>query len=213
MNKQELKRAFGKIRPSRALIEQTVERLNAARLSPQEDVRAARMLTYKLAGAMCALALVLSVGVSVIGQGSVPMETAKRISEGGQPLTAQTPTPLDGDTPPQAVAQLQSKTAPLQQPWIVVYGTVSGCYFSDRAEYKNYCLVQIEQTALYAQQGEAETALPTDNGMVAVIDTAQDSVLFDALLGSMSEPIYLCMVQQELDGVLTWQIVDFEFQK
>ena len=65
MNKQDIKTALNKIKPSEALIEDTIKKANELRYndSRKRSVFSFEAFNFKLAGAVCAFAIVLTLGI------------------------------------------------------------------------------------------------------------------------------------------------------
>ena len=64
MKEQDLRRCFSKIKPSESLVSDTIRRINEA--GERQSARASFRFSYRLASAMCALVLVIGLGVAVL---------------------------------------------------------------------------------------------------------------------------------------------------
>lgn len=211
MNKQDLKAALNKIKPSESLVESTLKKANELRYNNERKHSpfAFEGFNFKLAGAVCAFAIVLCLGIFAGSNGLFTVEKNPPIEEvnlrhAEEVTDAQKENILPTDT---ALIMIEdAKKA--NSNWAVIEGVVSGSYPSSSNENKVHYLVQIDDVKLCDL---ADTSLASDfeNGLVAVFDTETGDEKFNELLNLMSSPIYIRLEIDSTNEETDWKIVDF----
>ena len=135
MKEQDLKRCFSKIKPSESLVSDTIRKINEA--EGKQSARAGFRFSYRLASAMCALVLVLGLGVAVLynptmipkaheGESESPMSLVS-----GRAMTDDVSTE-SAVTPDESVlSRMVSEAAAAGDDYAVFFGDLDGCYFGD----------------------------------------------------------------------------------
>ena len=213
MNKQDLKAALSKIQPREALIEETLKKANELRY--KETVKrpafAFEGFNFKLAGAVCAFALVLSLGIFAGVNGFFTEEKNPPIEEVSfrhlEEITeAQQKSELSSEKASVMVEEAKKENAH----WAVIEGVISGCYPSNTSsENKIRYLVQIDDVSLYDFESDSLTATAFENGLVAAFDAESGDEKFNYLINLMSAPIYIRLEADNTNEETSWKIIDF----
>lgn len=228
MKKEDLRKAFGKIKPSDALIDETLMLLRTGEKRSERRERITFSFTYRLAGAMCAFAIMVVVGITfgkdiILSPAEDTPGTYGRDAfnnvEAFRPNSA--PAGMEADMlvdatekeelneselnakKTLAVAELVSKGESLGERWTVVYGTLDGCYFVSDS-----CVAAI---SVIENCGGAELGL-SDNTLIAEIqleDGAGESDISDAV-GS-----FVCLLVADGSDVesVSYKIADCDVLK
>lgn len=138
MKKQELRAALDKIRPDEALIGATLNRIEERRQNERMSDRGTSYgFTYRLASAVCALLLMIGLGVMVSQNPAIaPVEGGTEgmedrlapIAETGEDDTHVVPLPTDAS---ERLGGMVSRAAEEGGDWLVVQGTLEGCFFGE----------------------------------------------------------------------------------
>ena len=216
MTKQDLREAFAKINPRGELVEDTIRKVSEQRnRAAQKEPFFSRVLRYRMVAATCALALVLVTGIIA---GRERFGTENTPNAGSAVESRQV-----ARTPSIHMYTLEEETEQLKRfintaeaaggNWVVICGTVDGCYFDDRSEKDGYCVTQIEASALCAHNisGITEEDL-VEGGVIAEFD-GNDEEKLNELLATFSGTAYLRLVQKDNYEFIRWELVDFELKK
>ena len=223
MKKEDLRKAFGKIKPSEALIDDTLTLLRTGEKRSERRERSTFSFTYRLAGAMCAFAIMVGVGVAfgkdiilspaedtpgAYGRDAFNEVDAFRPNSAPSGMEADmlVETPRNDELDESelnankslAVAELVSKGESLGGKWTVVYGTLDGCYFLSDS-----CVAAI---SVIENCGGAELEI-SDNTLVAELqleDGAGESELFDAV----GDFVCLLVAEDSDVGSVSYKIAD-----
>ena len=223
MRKEDLREAFGKIKPSETLIDDTLMLLRTGERRSEKRERSTFSFTYRLAGAMCAFAIMVGVGVT-LGKDIIlsPSEDtpaaygreafnqvdvfrpnvapsgmeADMIVEGAknEGLTAEA---LESQKTV-AVAELTGKGEALSGEWSVVYGTLDGCYFVSDG-----CIAAI---SVIENCGGTAFEL-TDNALVAELQFETDAEK-QSFAEAVGESVCLLATEISGEGSVSYRIVD-----
>ena len=213
MNKQDIKISLDKIRPSEKLIEDTIRKANEIRYNENKKRSAFTFeaFNFKLAGAVCAFALVLSLGIFAGVNGFFTEEKNPPIEEvnfrHSEEITeAQQKSGLSSEKASFMVEEAKKENAH----WAVIEGVISGCYPSNTSsENKIRYFVQIDDVNLYDFESDSLTASDFENGLVAAFDVESGDEKFNDLINLMSAPIYIRLEADNTNEETSWKIIDF----
>ena len=212
MNKQDLKAALSKIKPSEKLIEDTIKKANELRYNENGKRSAFTFedFNFKLAGAVCAFALVLSLGIFAGSNGFFTKEKNPPIEEinfrhSEEMTEAQQKSGSSSETA--SVMIEEAKKASYN--WAVIEGVISGCYPSPtQSENKIHYFVQIDDINVCGI-GADTSASDFESGLVAAFDTEAGDEKFNDLINSMSATVYIRLEADNTNEETAWKIVDF----
>jgi hypothetical protein len=133
MKEQDLRRCFAKIKPSESLVSDTIRRIGEA--EEKRSARSSFRFSYRLASAVCALVLVLGLGVAVLynpmmipksyeTESASPMSlvSGRNVNEGAATEPNVTP---DSAT----LSRMTSDAEKSGGDYAVFFGNLDGCYF------------------------------------------------------------------------------------
>ena len=219
MKKEDLREAFGKIKPSDALIDDTI---NAIRTGQRVNTRREKNsfgFTYRLAGAMCAFAVLLGVGVT-FGKDIVvrPYEdtpaayerTAFNDVEVFRPVTSPAGLEADAiipsapesdseeldDKKSEAIVALKEKAKELGEGWSLIYGTVDGCYFVGE---DCFAILSVEEICSGSSLESEESAI--------VIENEGDE---QSLVDSIGSKVCALILPQTADGQTEYKVEEIK---
>lgn len=226
MRKEDLREAFGKIKPSDALIDDTINAIRNGQRVNSRNEKNGFAFTYRLAGAMCAFAVLIGVGVT-FGKDIVlrPSEdtpatyerTAFNDVDVFRPATI--PTGLEADSiipsAPQndseelpeikseAIAELEEKAEAFGEGWSVIYGTVDGCYFVDE---NCFAIFSVEQVC-------AGSSLTGEESAIVIAPDAENDGEEQRLVDSIGSKVCALVIPQETDGDTRYTVSEIKILK
>lgn len=216
MNKQDIKISLDKIRPSEKLIEDTIRKANEIRYNENKKRSAFTFeaFNFKLAGAVCAFAIILTLGIFAGSNGFFTEEKNPPIEEVNFRHAEQITDVAKKRAMPSNAALVMVEDAKNENSaWAVIEGVVSGCYPSSSNENKTHYLVQIDDVNLYELGSDTSSPSDFENGLVAAFDTEAEAEKFNDLLNLMSSPIYIRLEKDNTNEGTDWKIVDFSPQE
>lgn len=224
MRKEELRASLGRIRPEEALIQQTL-----LRVQEQKERQARRFhpfaYTYRLAGAMCALLLLVGMGLGVAGDRiSSPVadtpDTYTRtqfndvaepaiLSQEHDPVAADQGT-LPADTTESArieaaVKELREIARQLDCDWVLLQGQVNGCYFLPGQDEVSVCAVALGVDQIHDASSESILVEDMVSAEIRFTDGAQMQTFVDA----MGAKLCLILIPNEGASESTLQIEEY----
>ena len=212
MNKQDLKAALNKIKPREELIEETIKKANELRYneSKKRSAFTFEAFNFKLASAVCAFALVLSLGIFAGANGFFTEEKNPPIEEinfrhSEEMTEAQQKSGSSSETASMMIEEAEKANSS----WAVIEGVISGCYPSPtQSENKIHYFVQIDDITVCGI-GSDTSASDFEGGLVAAFDTEAGDEKFNELLNLMSSTIYVRLEADDTNKETSWKIVDF----
>lgn len=211
MKKDDIKSALGKIEPSEELIQATLLKMQEQKQKEKKNIfsfLSSFMSTpvYRYAGAFCALALVVVIGVAVFGNGvqkpsgvhSRNMDSTGVTSDTGINMVAFT---LD-DYEHESAAVLK--------------GTLKACFMSvaDASADGSVASGALEIAVSSVEDGAGYVALNGAAGTsisARIYFASQEEI--NTLVGLMNEEVYFSLVPEEKDGEAVWKVTDFSLEK
>lgn len=133
MKEQDLKRCFSKIKPSERLVNDTIRKIDEAERA--ESTRPAFRFSYRLASAVCALVIVLGLGVAVLYNPT--MIPKAQDAESASPMSLASGRTADDDQSAQTtavadtavLARMNADAEAEGGEYKVFFGSLDGCYF------------------------------------------------------------------------------------
>lgn len=213
MKKDDIKSALGKIEPSEELIQATLLKMQEQKQREKKNIfsfLSSFMSTpvYRYAGAFCALALVVVIGVAVFGNGgqkpsgvhSRNMDSTGATSDTGINMVAFT---LD-DYEHESAA--------------IVKGALKACFLSvgtgKEVADGSVASGALEIAVSNVEDGAGYVALEGVSGTsisAKIYFASQEEI--NTLVGLMSEEMYFSIVPEEKDGEAFWKVIDFSVEK
>lgn len=218
MKKDDIKSALGKIEPSEDLIQATLIKMKEQKQKEKKSIFSLigsfmGSPAYRYAGAFCAIALVVVIGVTVFGNGGIknteqnPSNVYSRNADN---------TGVTSDTGINMVAfaldDYEHETA------AVLKGKLKACFLSVVTEEEasdgsvasgalEIAVESVEDGAGYiALNGAACTSISAK-----IYFASQEEI--NALVGLMSEDVYFSLVPEEKDGEAVWKVIDFSLER
>lgn len=220
MKKQELYASLEKIKPDEKLIRATLEKIEQQK-EKQERKSSFFAVSYKLASAACALAIVVCVGIfagkdaiispvedtpDTYSPSSFALNALPKEAE-DEPFTADEPSDVKTDETEQAGAELLSRAAELSGDWQVIQGTIDGMYFvPNAADGEGDCLTAVKVERTIGSQGDSD--LPISDGYISVSVNLDGDLSADELAQAMGARVCAILVATEQSGKPVWQITD-----
>ncbi len=211
MNKQDLKAALNKIKPSESLVESTLKKANELRYNNERKRSAFTFegFNFKLASAVCAFAIVLSLGIFAGSNGFFTVEKNPPIEEVNfRHAEEMNDTQQKNDSSSDAALIMIEDAKKENSSWAVIEGVVSGAYPASSNEGKIHYLVQIDEIKL-CDIADKSLESVFENGLVAAFDTEVGDEKFGELLNFMSSPMYIRVERDSMSEETDWKIVDF----
>ncbi len=208
MKRQELRDCFDRIRPREELIRSTLERING-----REEARSAArvMPTYafatRLAGALCALLLLIGIGVLVGRDAIVAPDTLPASDERMAPMTIDGQ--KDGGEPTAGGAvlvgceQMIEDAKAYGSAWAVCSATVDAVYFKSETEGIATLSLQTVADCSVSDWTDGEQTL------VAAFDAVSEDMR--ALVDRMGEEVLVALHTESRDGESVWVIHEVQF--
>lgn len=215
MKEQDLRRCFAKIKPSESLVSDTIRRIGEA--EEKRSARSSFRFSYRLASAVCALVLVLGLGVAVLynptmipksyeTESASPMSlvSGRNVNEGA--ATEPTVTPND-DVLSRMTGDARSAGGEYGD-YAVFFGNLDGCYFDgvtpEDAEHgvMYHCTLTftVNEEDLTASSGA--TALFIDEGAIRADVYVYDADTMDMILGSCADHVYVRLAVERGEWVV-----------
>ena len=213
MKKDDIKSALGKIEPSEELIQATLLKMQEQKQKEKKSIFSIissfmGSSIYRYAGAFCAIALVVVIGVAVLGNGG---QKPSRVHSRNMDNTGVT-----SDTGINMVAftldDYEHETA------AVVKGTLKACFLSvvtdEEAADGSVAGGALEIVVSSVEDGAGYTALEGASGTsisAKIYFASQEEI--NTLVGLMAEEMYFSIVPEEKDGEAVWKVIDFSLEK
>lgn len=218
MKKDDIKSALGKIEPSEELIQATLLKMKEQKQQEKKSIfsRIGSFMgspVYRYAGAFCALALVVVVGIAVLNNGGIKNteQNPSNINSRNVENTGAT-----SDTGINIVAftldDYEHETA------AVVKGKLKACFLSvvtdEEAADGSVAGGALEITVSSVEDGAGYVALADVSGTsisAKIYFASQEEI--NTLVGLMSEEMYFSIVPEEKDGEAVWKVIDFSLER
>ena len=211
MKKDDIKSALGKIEPSEELIQATLLKMKEQKQKEKKSIFSIISSfmgspVYRYAGAFCAIALVVVIGVAVLGNGG---QKPSRVHSRNMDNTGVT-----SDTGINMVAftldDYEHETAAMLR------GTLKACFMSvaDEATDGSVASGALEIVVSSVEDGAGYTALEGASGTsisAKIYFASQEEI--NTLVGLMAEEMYFSIVPEEKDGEAVWKVIDFSIEK
>lgn len=188
MKKEELRNTLHQIQPDEALIRRTLDGIHEKR-----NIRPPRKFTvssmYKLAGAMCALILIVGVGIMIPYMNVNPSDTpGSDVQPGVIDYPAKNGTDetgkIDAD---EAAEKLILQASELEENWVLIEGTMGDIYFRSSENGIFDCAVAIRSVTVRESSQSGTMSIPNSGeDIIAKISFTDDIEMekFPELLGS-----------------------------
>lgn len=208
MNERELRKALGRVQPSEELIRKTLNRIEEKRREERPVYRVpAYGFTRRLAGAMCALVLLVGLGIAGLQGNPDLVPHVVREGETGS-VHQQVPDDLPGTGEWEAtMATLVAEAKSSSEGYAVARGFLEGCYFAEVSEaeaaagvlYRCVLAVRVDEIT-------AQTAALTQGTQLQVEYLLHEEEALQALLNTVGSRAGLWLVPGEAGA---WQMQDF----
>lgn len=216
MKKDDIKSALSKIEPSEELIQATLLKMQEQKQKEKKNILSflsSFMSTpaYRYAGAFCALALVVVIGVAVFGNGGI---TGRGQNPSGVHSRNMDNTGVTSDTGINMVAftldDYEHESA------AVLKGTLKACFMSvaDASADGSVASGALEIAVSSVEDGAGYVALNGAAGTsisARIYFASQEEI--NTLVGLMNEEVYFSLVPEEKDGEAVWKVTDFSLEK
>lgn len=160
MKKEDLRAALHQVQPDEALIQRTLKMAHEQK-EPKSRRRPYYTFGYRLAGALCALVLVIGIGAMVVDFPTSNNPDDLVASPVGIPspgtsddISSGETDSLDKVTVDAAVEELRVKAAELPSDWILLQGTLQDIYFRSAENGVSVCAIAIQITKVWETDGE-----------------------------------------------------------
>ena len=215
MKKEEIFASFEKIQPDEKLIRETLDRIELQKVK-QERKLSFFSASHKLASAMCALAIVICVGIfagkdtlispvedtpDAYAPSSFALNALPKEAD-DEPLASEEPDDKSSDAAEQAGATLLSRAAELSGDWQVVQGTLDGIYFTPDENGTTKCLTAITLEKVLGFNGDSKLSLA--NGCISASTSSEVDIA-----SAMGSRVCVILTATEQSGETVWQINDF----
>ena len=211
MNKQQLKKCFDRITPGEELMRSTLEAVHAAQAGQGQTVRSMPRYAFatRLAGAACALVLVVGLGVTIARQSA----TSPLLSEEGRgvDLLPANEGPLEPseqaddavfDSLDHLIAAAQAEGGD----WMVLEGRVDA-FYAEPDKHPGTGRMSVATKGLLDAQTSDDVLLPATDGQLLDVDAK----VSDALFNVIGADAYLYLTASEQDGQTVWTLSGFAF--
>ncbi len=210
MRKDDIKSTLDRIQPRQELIEDTIRRVNELRFKNKTSFFESFNLNFKLASAMCALFLVICVGIAAFNNGLFNDASNSPIASSdfraSDFASYYDESKITGDA-----SDLISDARLSGGDWAVIYGVATSCY-AQNDENGIYYLVQIDSPQICDHNLSNVDDYDFNSGTIAVLSTENEETVND-FLNLMSSPIFIRLRQEEVNGDVLWKIADFVPEK
>ena len=214
MRKEELRASLAKIQPREELIISTINKMNEQRLGiRQKRSFGTRAFAYRLATALCALVVVMGLGVfSGVNQMSLP-DAENPLLRGADVTTGDSgvsPASLSGDDVEMLSAMARSKGGE----WAIVEGHVQSCFFLELTEEQKrdgvifLCGVEIVTTAI--SEGTLDASLlPTESESLSAVIKFTDAEAANEFFSVHDAPILFSIRPLADSESHVWSVDDY----
>lgn len=216
MKKDDIKSALGKIEPSEELIQATLLKMKEQKQQEKKSIFSLISSfmgspVYRYAGAFCALALVVVVGIAVLNNGGLknteqnPSNINSRNAEN---------TGVTSDTGINMVAftldDYEHESAAM------IRGTLKACFMSvaDESTDGSVASGALEILVSGVEDGAGYVALNGTAGTsisAKIYFASQEEI--NTLVGLMNEEVYFSIIPEEKDGEAVWKVIDFSLER
>ena len=211
MNKDDIRQALGKIQPREELVSDTIKKAYELKYSKKETPFSAFSCNFKLATTMCALALVLCIGVFA-GINGLFTEPALTPASEGKARIADTDIIYNtNDNNYESVSQLISDAKHAGGEWAVIYGVINACFIQSDSDDEIHYLVQIDSIEICDHSLTDFDEYDFSSGLSARIDL-NDKIKQDNFHNTLSSPIFIRMTKNS-DSDIQWKIDDYKLEK
>lgn len=211
MKKDDIKSALGKIEPSEELIQATLLKMQEQKQREKKNIfsfLSSFMSTpvYRYAGAFCALALVVVIGVAVFGNGGQKPSGVHSRNMDSTGVTSDTGINMVAFT----LDDYEHESA------AVLKGTLKACFMSvaDASADGSVASGALEIAVSSVEDGAGYVALNGAAGTsisARIYFASQEEI--NTLVGLMNEEVYFSLVPEEKDGEAVWKVTDFSLEK
>ena len=211
MKKDDIKSALGKIEPSEELIQATLLKMQEQKQREKKNIfsfLSSFMSTpvYRYAGAFCALALVVVIGVAVFGNGGQKPSGVHSRNMDSTGVTSDTGINMVAFT----LDDYEHESA------AVLKGTLKACFMSvaDASADGSVASGALEIAVSSVEDGAGYVALNGAAGTsisARIYFASQEEI--NTLVGLMNEEVYFSLVPEEKDGEAFWKVIDFSVEK
>ena len=227
MRKQELRATLAQIQPDEALVTATL-----ARVREQKEKQSKRgvnpyAFTYRLAGAMCALLLLIGVGFGV-GSDKIASPVADtpdtytrtQFNDVGDPISTtsttgknevgktedkqKTPT-ASNERIAAAIEELRAVAATYDGDWVLLQGDVQSCYFLPAEDGRAMCAVALGVDHIHDASGDAISVEDVVSAEIRFEDDAEMQTFADA----MGTKLCLLLIPRDGTGAASLQIEEY----
>ena len=224
MRKQELRATLARIQPDEALVTATLARVREQKERQSKRGVNTYAFTYRLAGAMCALLLLIGVGFGVGGdQIASPVAdtpdtyTRTQFNDVGDPISttsmmgedevgktedkAKTQT-TSNERIAAAIEELRAIAAAYDGDWVLLQGDVQSCYFLPAEDGRTTCAVALGVDHIHDASGDALSVEDVVSAEIRFEDDAEMQMFVDA----MGTKLCLLLIPRDGTGAASLQI-------
>ena len=205
MTKKELKQSFSKIQPSEALVNETIAQMRACKVREHRRISLPRYSQgLRLAGAVCTLALVFSLGFATAKVNpNIPQERTLADLHIVNTMTVRVPTPTLGTE--------------CANGYLLINGNISSLNFLELTEADidnkiiHRCKVIINAEGLIKKSNELTVDLHQTSEKIEAEIVFRDESTMNAFFHQSTQEMLLCLVPGANNN---WSIIDFSpFEK
>ena len=212
MKEQDLRRCFSKIKPSESLVSDTIRKINEA--EQKQSARVGFRFSYRLASAVCALVLVLGLGVAVLYNPTM-IPTAHESDSAAEMALVSDRTVIHQSTAEHAVtpktdilSRMVSDATKADDEYTVFFGKLDGCYFDgvkdEDAErgviYHCTLTFTVDEEKLTASSGAFVPYI--DDGAIQADVYVYDTDTMDMILDSAAGHVYVRLANERGEWVV-----------
>ncbi|MBR6637496.1 MAG: hypothetical protein IKK96_01415 [Lachnospiraceae bacterium] len=211
MKKDDIKSALGKIEPSEELIQATLLKMQEQKQKEKKSIFSIISSfmgspVYRYAGAFCAIALVVVIGVAVFGNGGQKPSGVHSRNMDSTGVTSDTGINMVAFT----LDDYEHESA------AVLKGTLKACFMSvaDASADGSVASGALEIAVSSVEDGAGYVALNGAAGTsisARIYFASQEEI--NTLVGLMNEEVYFSLVPEEKDGEAVWKVTDFSLEK
>ena len=191
MKEQDLKRCFSKIKPSESLVSDTIRKISEA--EEKQSARASFRFSYRLASAMCALVLVIGLGVAVLYNPTmIPKSTegesvAQMSLVSGRTAEDEVESTLPASCDTAVLERMTEDAKRAGGEYAVFFGSLDGCYFGGVTPEEAEDGVMYRCTLTFT----ASTASSDETGSIQADVYVYDADTLDMILASTAGHVYV----------------------
>ncbi len=219
MKKNDLRSTLGAIRTREELVRSTMEKIEAQRAQSEKREESKRFdfsFGMRLAGAMCALMIV--VGIGIYGARiNPPLDTGSnygfdRAHElNGEDDASDEASALNGLSEASlAIEKLAAEAEHIDGDWAIISGTAEACYFAggEEADGESHCII-----AMSVEKVERTSGISLDSAeLSAEIVFESDAEWQNFINGLSSKACFLLSVSEGENGHI-WTVEKFIYEK